>query len=45
MGISRPLLGDFLIFSWYIIRFQMIDFTDVNDDRKQEIEVRLCAVL
>ena len=30
------ILGDFFPFSWYIGRLQLINFTMVNDDRKQE---------
>ena len=44
MGLPWPLFG-FFPFSWYIVRLQLIIFTMVNDDRKQEEEGRVCAVL
>ena len=32
----EPLLGFIFPFSWYIVRLQLINFTGINDDRKQE---------
>ena len=36
MGLSWPLFGFIFPFSWYIVSLQLIIFTIVNDDRKQE---------
>ena len=36
MGLSQPPFGFIFPFSWYIVRLQLINFTTVNDDRKQE---------
>ena len=37
MGLSQPPFGFIFPFSWYIVRLQLINFTMVNDDRKEEL--------
>ena len=36
MGLSQPLFEFIFPYSWYIVTLQLIIFTMVNDDRKQE---------
>ena len=38
-------LDFFFFFCWYIVSFQLIIFTMVNDDRKQKEEGRICTVV
>ena len=42
IGLSWPLFGFIFPFSWYSVRLQLINFTVLYDDRKQER--RVCTV-
>ena len=45
MGLSWPLFGFIISFSWYMFKFQFINFSTFTDDRKQERIKRVRTIL